>query len=81
MQRFFRVTQPTVHQMILALEKRGAVSRVPGRARSIRLLVLPEEVPMLKEISFRGEDGECGTVRQPLRGGTAPLGDREGEGV
>ena len=49
MQRFFLVTPPSVHQMVLTLEKRGFISRVPGKARSIRLLLPPEEVPLLEE--------------------------------
>ena len=47
MQDYFRVTPPTVHQMVLTLEKRGFISRVPGQARSIRLLLPPEELPTL----------------------------------
>ena len=39
MQRYFRVTAPSVHQMVLTLEKRGLISRVPRRAPSIVLLV------------------------------------------
>jgi repressor LexA len=38
MQRFFRVTPPAVHRMVLALEQRGLLRRVAGQARSIRLL-------------------------------------------
>ena len=41
MQRYFRVTPPTVHQMVLTLEKRGLILRVPGQARSIRVVVAP----------------------------------------
>jgi len=48
MQRYFRVTPPTVHQMILKLEEKGLISRVPRQARSIRLLVPDEDVPPLK---------------------------------
>src|ERR1044071_9379114 len=29
-QRFFQVTPPAVHQMIVELEKRGLISRIPG---------------------------------------------------
>ncbi len=39
LQRFFKVTPPTVHQMILTLEKKGLISREPGKARSVRLLI------------------------------------------
>jgi DNA-binding MarR family transcriptional regulator len=34
-QYYFQVTPPTVHQMILRLEERGFIRRVPGQARSI----------------------------------------------
>jgi len=34
MQRFFRVTPPSVHQMVLWLEKAGLITRQPGIARS-----------------------------------------------
>jgi repressor LexA len=37
MQDYFGVTPPSVHQMILALEERGLITRMPGTARSIRL--------------------------------------------
>lgn len=49
MQRFFRVTPPSVHQMVLTLEKRGLIERVPGAARSIKLLVPPDQLPPLEE--------------------------------
>ena len=49
MQRFFRVTPPSVHRMVLLLEKRGWVQRVPGKARSLRILVPPEVLPMLED--------------------------------
>ena len=52
-QRFFRVTAPTIHQMILTLERRGLLGRVPGRARSIRLLISPDAVPPLEQPSWR----------------------------
>jgi SOS-response transcriptional repressor LexA len=48
LQRFFRSTPPTVHQMILKLEEKGLISRVPGMARSIELLVDREDIPRLK---------------------------------
>jgi DNA-binding MarR family transcriptional regulator len=48
MQRFFAVTPPTVHQMVLTLERAGLIRRTPGAARSIKLLVLPESLPVLR---------------------------------
>ncbi len=47
MQRFFRVTPPSVHQMVLALEKAGLISRKQGVARSVAILVDPSTLPML----------------------------------
>ena len=48
MQRYFGVTPPTVHQMVLTLEARGFIKRIPGRARSIRLMIRGEDLPTLK---------------------------------
>lgn len=47
LQRYFRVSPPSVHQMILTLERRGLISRTPGVPRSVRLLVEPNELPVL----------------------------------
>lgn len=48
LQRYFRVTPPTVHQMVLTLEARGLIAREPGTARSIRILVPREQIPELE---------------------------------
>jgi repressor LexA len=48
MQKYFRVTPPSAHQMILTLEKNGLISRIPGKGRSIRLLLPREDVPALE---------------------------------
>jgi SOS-response transcriptional repressor LexA len=50
MQRFFQITPPSVHSMVLLLERRGLIRRVPGQARSITLIVSPESLPPLKRI-------------------------------
>jgi|SRR5579859_4048497 len=47
MQNYFKVSPPSVHQMVLTLEKRGLIERTPGQGRSIRLLLLGEELPDL----------------------------------
>jgi len=47
LQRYFQVSPPSVHQMILTLERRGLIERTPGQARSIHLLISPEELPDL----------------------------------
>ena len=48
MQRHFEVTPPSVHQMVLTLERVGLIRRTPGTARSIELLVKPEDLPVLR---------------------------------
>ena len=50
MQRFFQITAPSVHSMVLTLERRGFIRRVPGQARSITLIVAPESLPLLKRV-------------------------------
>jgi repressor LexA len=48
MQVYFGVTPPTVHQVVLSLEKNGLITRAPGQARSIRLLLPRHELPDLE---------------------------------
>ncbi|HZC76953.1 MAG TPA: hypothetical protein VE258_04355 [Ktedonobacterales bacterium] len=48
LQRFFQVTPPSVHQMVLTLERTGLIRRQPGIARSITVLVDPEALPPLR---------------------------------
>jgi Mn-dependent DtxR family transcriptional regulator len=47
LQRHFRVSPPSVHQMVLTLERAGLIRRQPGLARSIEVLVQPERLPVL----------------------------------
>ena len=49
-QRFFCVTPPTVHQMIVDIERRGLISRVPRQPRSIRLMLPADDLPPLQPI-------------------------------
>ena len=48
MQRFFRVSPPTVHQMVKKLHAAGLISRTPRQARTLQILVQPEELPVLR---------------------------------
>lgn len=50
MQRFFQITPPSVHSMVLTLERRGFIRRVPGQARSISLTVPMESLPPLQRV-------------------------------
>src|SRR5580658_2419782 len=47
LQRHFRVTPPSVHGMVLSLERSGLIRREPGRARTITVLVDPMALPQL----------------------------------
>ncbi len=46
-QAYFKVSPPTVHQMILTLERSELIERTPGQSRSIRLLLSRDELPDL----------------------------------
>jgi Mn-dependent DtxR family transcriptional regulator len=48
MQRYFRVSPPTVHEMVKALDRQGFIEREPGKPRSIRLLRSRAELPDLE---------------------------------
>jgi DNA-binding MarR family transcriptional regulator len=45
---YFRVTAPSVHAMILTLAANGLLERVPGEARSLRLLISRDHLPDLE---------------------------------
>ena len=47
-QRYFKVSPPTVHQMVVKLENIGAIKRKTGVARSIQVLVAQDDIPALK---------------------------------
>ena len=47
LQLYFRVSPPAIHEMIRTLERNGLIEKIPGQARSIRLLVRPEHLPAL----------------------------------
>jgi DNA-binding MarR family transcriptional regulator len=52
MMRFFRATPPSVHQMVLNLEKAGLISRHPGVPRSIAVLLDRSALPELNPAQF-----------------------------
>ena len=53
MGRFFGVTPPSVHQMVLALERRGLVRRRPRQPRSIQIAVNTQDLPSLRPQSIK----------------------------
>ena len=48
MQAYFGVTAPTIHQMVVRLEEKGLIKRIPRQARTIEVLVPPEQLPPLQ---------------------------------
>ena len=48
--KFFRVTPPSVHSMIVKLEELGLLEREPGVPRSARLLIPESEIPPLEDV-------------------------------
>lgn len=47
LQRYFRVTAPAAHAMVLTLERQGLIDRGRGQARSIRIRIPAREIPDL----------------------------------
>ena len=52
-QRHFRVSPPSVHQMIVTLERSGFIRRQPGVPRSIEILVPLESLPILEWLGIK----------------------------
>ena len=48
MVQYFQIAPPSVHTMVKTLERRGLITREPGKARSIRLLIPRSELPQLE---------------------------------
>ena len=48
MQRYFQVTAPSVHAMVVGLDAAGLILRPSRVARSIRVLVAPDLFPTLR---------------------------------
>jgi len=48
MQRFFRVSPPSVHRMLIDLEKKKLIERIPRQARSITVLLSSHQLPELR---------------------------------
>jgi Mn-dependent DtxR family transcriptional regulator len=47
MQEYFRVSPPSIHQMVLTLERNGLIRRQPRMPRTIEILVDPDQLPEL----------------------------------
>jgi len=73
MQRYFGVTPPSVHQMVLSLEERGLITRTPGTARSIMLTLSSAELPDLecrRELALNDSGHRAAPLRGRQRNGT-----------
>ena len=46
-QRFFNLTAPSVNSMLIRLDRRGFIRRVPHQARGLELTVNPDWIPPL----------------------------------
>jgi hypothetical protein len=47
LQRFFNLTAPSVNSMLIRLEQRGFIHRMPGKARAIEIIIQPDSIPPL----------------------------------
>lgn len=61
MQAFFGTTPPAVHQMVVTLTKKGLITRKPGVARSIQLVVTPDAPAVAADV----EDDDWRPTRPP----------------
>lgn len=46
--QYFKLSPPSVHQLLLTLEKHGFISKSPGQSRSIKLLITKNDLPDLE---------------------------------
>jgi repressor LexA len=54
LQKFFNLTAPSVNSMLIRLEQRGFIRRIPRQARAIELTVKPDWIPPLdRPFKFR----------------------------
>jgi Mn-dependent DtxR family transcriptional regulator len=51
MVKFFRVTPPSVHGMVVKLEDLGLITREPGVPRSVQVAIPVSEIPPLEEVA------------------------------
>jgi len=49
--KFFRVTPPTVHGMVVRLEELGLITREPGVGRSMLVAIPAEQLPELEDVA------------------------------
>ena len=49
-QRFFNLTPPSVNSMLIRLEEREFIRRIPGKARAIELMINPDWIPPLERL-------------------------------
>ena len=47
LQRFFNLTAPSVNSMLIRLEQRGFIHRIPGKARAIQIVIQRDLIPKL----------------------------------
>jgi len=47
MQAYFQTTPPAVHQMLVKLEEKGLISKIPRTPRSIKIRIPPDQIPDL----------------------------------
>jgi len=66
--KYFHVSPPTVHQMIVKLEEKGLITRKPGVARSVRVAVPSSEIPQLDDDDEDDVAVVAGPVNQDAAG-------------
>ncbi len=67
------VSPPSVNQMVKMLEKRGLISRQPGRPRSLKVIIPEEEIPAwgTRKAATRGAVTKKAASKRPSKAATA----------
>ncbi|WP_366513600.1 helix-turn-helix domain-containing protein [Mesorhizobium sp.] len=79
-QRHFQVSPPSVHQMIVTLERNGLIRRQPRVPRSIEILVPPQRLPILEWLEINQSTSLCKGTRwfeHTLRGRPSGAAQRD----
>ena len=66
------VSPPSVNLMVKTLEKKGLISRRPGEARSIEVLVPEEEIPQWNKAADKSSAKGSSAPKQPAVASTGP---------
>jgi hypothetical protein len=69
---YFRVSPPSVHQMIVKLEEKGLITREPGVPRSVRIAVPKDQIPDLEDREAEADQAQAASASPARTAGSRP---------